>query len=198
MAKIISSREIDNSATFFTLNIPEKGEKVLFLSSEFTNGLTVAYQSEEGAQAYANGFKCLLSGVDGLRPFVFPWQSLIANGTETIEGSTMPQMLHALTSRIARGGFKILEDLANSKSVGIVETTYALTVKKRKKNETYQWTTVGIAATETTYKATKEKITFEGHEITKAAVLEYFKGYEERQNQRLANIKAAPAQPEQA
>lgn len=190
MAKIISSKDIDNNVAFYTLNIPQKGEKVLFLSSEFCDGVAVAFQKEDGGTAYANGFKCLLAGADGLRPFVFPWNSVIANGTQVIEGSTMPQMLHAVTSKIARGGFHVLEDFASKKAVGEVGSLYALTIKKRAKDETYQWTTVGVDETDQTYKSTRDKITFGGHEITKSEIVAFFKDYEDRQNKRLANVQA--------
>lgn len=190
MAKIISSKDIDNSAIFYTLNIPQKGEKVLFIPSEFCDGVAVAFQKEDGGTAYANGFKCLLAGADGLRPFVFPWNSVIANGTQAIEGSTMPQMLHAVTSKIARGGFRVLDELASKKAVGEVGALYALTIKKRAKDETYTWTTVGVNETDQTYKATKEKITFGNHEITKEEIISFFADYMERQNKRLAIVQA--------
>lgn len=186
MAKIISSKEIDKSAVFFTLTFPQKGEKILFLDTNTIDGIATTFVTDEGKK-YANGIKCLIADEFGLRPYILPWQSIVAKGETPVEGSVFPQLKHTLTLQIARGGCATLEELGSKKAVGKFTEIYNLTVKKRNKDEVFSWGALGMENTEETYQETEGKFVFGKSEISKTEVLEFFKKRMEAQNERLGN-----------
>ena len=186
MAKIIASKEIDETAIFFTNNRPTEGTKVLFLSTEVTNGILASYDKEEdGKKVYANGIRCILSDELGLRPYVLPVNDFMAQSAEMINGTFIPQNAHKVTKMIGRYGTPYLQELGNGCNIAVVAGMFPMKVKKIGSTDTYNWTTLGLDESSETYTIKDGVITFGEQKITLEECLKFFGEQLQKQTERL-------------
>lgn len=188
MAKIIASKDLDKEAVFFTLNQPQKGCKLFFLDSALTDGLLSVYDSEEeGKQKYANGIRCLICDDIGLRPYVMPLLNLTAISAEAVEDTFTPQMQHEITRKINALRVDALLQLAKDKAVCKLGETYAVKVRRRSDDSTFNWTTYGLDATKEKYTIKNGTVSYGEQSISVEECKTFFAERDEKQTERLQN-----------
>lgn len=177
-------------AIFFTINQPMAGETVIFLNSEEIGHVASSYQkdgAESEERGYVNALFTLLYDGITLRPYAFPYTSIIGKSSEPIDKSLFPQFKHETTLRLARQGERVFGELVENRTACPIEATYPILIDRQDKDKgRYAWTTIGIGKPESeSYKVINDEIVFGKAKISIDEIKSYFDDVVERQSARL-------------
>ena len=180
MAKI-TKMEVQNPSTaeFYTLTTLQKGDKIAFLPLDW--GGVIAHTDNN--KEYLQVLPIVVLSTTGAT-FI----SRISANTFTaraVEGVAYPQLQHAISKKIAYCGASAIEELANGCKFVEVAESYDIKCAYRRKAGTYDWTTIGLDATNETYTLDENGLTIGDEVFTKSDIQTRLKEYAERQQKRL-------------
>lgn len=180
MAKI-TKMEVKNPSTaeFYTLTTLQKGDKIAFLPFEW--GSVVA--GTDDGKEYLQAIPIVVLSATGAT-FI----SRVSNNTFTaraVDGDAYPQINHAISRKIAYCGKSAIEELSKGCKFVKVAETYAIKCAYRKQEGTYNWTTLGLDATDETYTLDENGLTIGDEVLTISDIQARLKEYAERQQKRL-------------
>lgn len=176
MAKITKVEVVQNpsSAEFYTLTALQKGDKIAFLPLDW--GGVVA--ESENSRQYLQVLPIVVLSTTGAT-FI----SRISANTFTaraVEGEAYPQLQHSVSKKIAYCGASAIEELAKGCKFVEVAETYAIKCAYRKKTGTYDWTTIGLELSDSSYTLNDDSIVIDDEVISKAQIQARLKEYAEK------------------
>lgn len=180
MAKI-TKFEVENPthAEFYTLTTLQKGDKIAFLPLDW--GGVIAHTDNN--KEYLQALPIVVLSATGAT-FI----SRISANTFTaraVEGVAYPQLQHAISKKIAYCGASAIEELAKGCKFVEVAESYDIKCAFRRKEGTYDWTTLGLDPTDEVYTLDENGLTIGDEIFTKSDIQTRLKEYAERQQKRL-------------
>jgi hypothetical protein len=181
MAKITEMAvENPSTAEFYTLTSLQKGDKIAFLPLDWGG---VIANTDDNNKKYLQVLPIVVLSTTGAT-FI----SRISANTFTaraVTGVAYPQLQHAISKKIAYCGLSAIEELAKGCKFVAVGESYDIKCAYRKQEGTYNWTTLGLDATDETYTLDANGLTIGDEVFTMSDIQARLKEYAEKQQKRL-------------